>query len=771
MTKVFFKFLTIFSFCTFYGNAQDLAKNHIVKKGETVYRLSKVYNVSISEIIKLNPSASKVIYIDEVLKIPVSRVNSDEPKTNFKKNPTKINDLLAYKVRPGDTKFGLSKKFGISITNLENQNQHIKKGLQAGHIIKISNSNYSSPSQSTAATNTQQSDSLQYHAVIKGDTFYSISKLYTIDLALLISVNSSIIPKKMSIGTQIRIPNQAFDAYTSLQNKTEYLVKKGDTKFGLAQIFNTTIGQLENLNPQIVDMLRSGVTIQIPTKLSSVVTKNNDVQTSNENLKTQTLKDTIIEIIPPKALKDSIMEKLETKIVDPITISNETELTANIKDSSAVNTISIRENKNNELDYKNYVIEPKETLYGLSKKAGLSIPEFLKLNPNLSESVLAGTVIKMPMAYGDSNLKTNIQNPNTDTNRDSYTDLSTFITSAKNKKILMLMPFSEIEFNYYTKSTANYNAISNTDLQNNIQFYKGTKTAIDSLNNMGIKTEINVLKIDDIKNKNAYKNIDLNYYDAIITVQFDQEIEKVFLSKANTDIPIIALNSQFENYASSSIFQALPSVYIQKLKTLQYVNSKEGNIIMISDNERIDSRSFITKHSPTIKMVITNNKDEYSNKDIISKLDKNKTNYIIIDSKKNGVFLRSTTLLLGQTSNYDIQLVVLESSLLPTNQQISTKRFRILKLIYPDINQLTNTLKTLKYFNNYKLKYGSEPSQNILQGFDITFDTVLRLSQDMGFKESAITYKTSYLTLKFNYIKNTFMIYDNNEIIIREFND
>jgi hypothetical protein len=105
------------------------------------------------------------------------------------------------------------------------------------------------------------------------------------------------------------------------------------------------------------------------------------------------------------------------------------------------------------------------------------------------------------------------------------------------------------------------------------------------------------------------------------------------------------------------------------------------------------------------------------------------------------------------------------------NQQISTKRFRILKLIYPDINQLTNTIQTLKYFNNYKLKYGSEPSQNILQGFDITFDTVLRLSQDMGFKESAITYKTSYLTLKFSYIKNIFMIYDNNEIIIREFND
>jgi LysM repeat protein len=773
MTRVFFKFLTIFSFCIFYGNAQNLTKNHTVKKGETVYRLSKMYNVSISQIIQLNPSASKVIYINEVLKIPVSRVNSDESKTSSEKNSTKINDLLAYKVKSGDTKFGLSKKFGISITNLENQNSHIKKGLQAGHILKISNSNYSPPSQSTATNNPQQSESRQFHKVIKGDTFFSISKLYTVDLALLISTNSSIIPKKMSIGTQIRIPNQALNSNTSLQNRTEYLVKKGDTKFGLAKIFNTTIEQLETLNPQISDMLRSGVTIKIPSKLSNEVAKSNGDKNVDKDAKIQTSNDTIINSVPPKTVKDSINEKPETKITTRNTISNETELTVNTKDSSAVNTISTIENQNNELDYKNYVIEPKETLYGLSKKAGLSIPEFLKLNPNLSESVLVGTIIKMPITNSDSNLKTNIQNPNTDidTDRDSYTDLSTLITSTKNKKILMLMPFSEIEFNYYTKSTANYDAISNTDLQNNIQFYKGTKTAIDSLNNLGIKTEINLLKVDDITITKALENIDLDSYDAIITLNYNQNIEKAFLSKTTADIPIITLNSKLETYTSSSIFQALPSVYIQKLKTLQYVNSKEGNIIVISDKERIDSRSFITKHSPATKMVITNNKDEYSSRDIVSKLDKNKTNYIIIDSKKNGIFLSSTTLLLGQTSNYDIQLVVLESSLLPNNQQISSKRFRILKLIYPDINQITNTIQTLKYFNNYKLKYDIEPSQNILHGFDITFDTALRLSQDMEFKDSAITYKTSYLTLKFNYVKNTFTIYDNNEIIIREFND
>jgi LysM repeat protein len=764
MTKVFFKFLTIFSFCIFYGNAQNLTKNHTVKKGETVYRLSKVYNVSISEIIQLNPSASKVIYIGEVLKIPVSGINPDKAKTSTVENPTKVDNLLAYKVKYGDTKFGLSKKFGISITSLENQNNHIKKGLQAGHILKINNSNYSPQSQSTAANNPQQSGSNQFHEVIKGDTFWSISKLYAVDLALLVSTNSSIIPKKMPIGAQITIPNQALTSNTSLQNKTEYLVKKGDTKFGLAQLFSTTIKNLETLNPQIVDMLRSGITITISSKLSNEVAKSNLDQNSDKDAKTQNSNDTIINTVASNTERDSVIEKLETKIITPNPISNETELTANTGDSSALKTIASIEN--NKLYYKNYVIEPKQTLYGLSKKAGLSIPEFLKLNPELAESVIVGTIIKMPVSNLDSTLKTT-----TNSRPNPYTDLSTLITSVENKKILMLMPFNDIEFNYYTKNIDNYNAVPSTTLQNNIEFYKGARTALDSLRKMGVKVEIDLLKIDSTKLISVFETIDLNSYNAIITRRFDKEIEKAILSKANTDIPIITLNSKFENYSSNLIFHALPSVYIQKLKTLQYINSKGGNIIVISDNNRINSRSFITKHSPAAKILVTSNKDEYSNEDLVSQLDKNKTNYIIIDSKKNGVFLSSTTLLLGQISNYDIQLAVLESSLLPNDQQISSKRFRILKLIYPDINQITSTKQTLKYFNNYKTIYDIEPSKKALQGFDVTLDTALRLSQDMEFKDSAITYKTSYLTLNFNYIKNTFMIYDNNEIIIREFKD
>lgn len=779
MTRVFFMSLTFFSFCFFYGNAQTSTKNHTVKKGETVYQLSKIYGVSVNAILELNPNAAKVIYIDEILKIPVSEETSNTQE-NEEQNPVKTGSSFVYKVKRGDTKFGLSKKFGITISSLENQNPHIKPVLQAGHVLNINNSNYLSQSQPEDTSTPKKTGTNKSHEVVKGDTFYSISKLYSVDLASLISANSSIIPEKMSIGIHVKIPNQGF-SNTPLENKTEYFVKKGDTKFGLAKTFNTTIANLESLNPQIVDMLRYGITIKIPSTENSTVVQNNTVEQQpnleeeeeEEEVKTENTKENS-NTLASQTPTDSIQDNVETKIDEIKTnVLNDPELTENTNpiDSISTNNPSITDNQNSNIAYKNYVIEPKETLYGLSKKAGMTIPEFLELNPELSESVIVGTIIKMPITSFDSNTKLNTPNTSETKTNSSYTNLSTSITNVKDKKVLMLLSFNDLEFTYYTKNASNYEAISNPDLRNDIQFYKGALTAIDSLSKLGIETEISLIKIDNNLINKTFQDIDLESFDAIITSNFNKDIETAMMLKTSKSIPVIATKSEYLSYNMNSIYQAIPSVNAQKLKTLQYLNDKKGNIVVISDNDKIESRSFITKNSPKAKIIITNENGEFSNESIISSLEKNTTNYIIIDSKKNGVFLSSTTFLLGQVSNYDIQLVVLESSLLPSNQQISSKRFSILKLIYPDINQITNTVQTLQYFDNYKLKYNIDPTNKALQGFDITFDTMLRLSQDMSFEESAKTVKTEYFLLKFYYMKNDNGVYDNQEIIIREFNN
>ena len=183
---------------------------------------------------------------------------------------------------------------------------------------------------------------------------------------------------------------------------------------------------------------------------------------------------------------------------------------------------------------------------------------------------LVGTIIKMPITSFDP--KTTLINPSNtsepETNS-SYTNLSTSITNVKDKKVLMLLSFNDLEFTYYTKNASNYEAISNPDLRNDIQFYKGALTAIDSLSKLGIETEINLIKIDNNLINKTFQDIDLESFDAIITSDFNKDIETTMMLKTSKSIPVIATKSEYLTYNMNSIYQAIPSVNIENVAILK----------------------------------------------------------------------------------------------------------------------------------------------------------------------------------------------------------
>ena len=50
--------------------AQNQTLSHTVKKGETVYSISRQYNVNPKDVLDLNPKAGNLIYVNDVLLIP-----------------------------------------------------------------------------------------------------------------------------------------------------------------------------------------------------------------------------------------------------------------------------------------------------------------------------------------------------------------------------------------------------------------------------------------------------------------------------------------------------------------------------------------------------------------------------------------------------------------------------------------------------------------------------------------------------------------------------
>ena len=82
-------------------------------------------------------------------------------------------------------------------------------------------------------------------------------------------------------------------------------------------------------------------------------------------------------------------------------------------------------------------------------------------------------------------------------------------------------------------------------------------------------------------------------------------------------------------------------------------------------------------------------------------------------------------------------------------------------MIYPSLVSVVNSEKLDKLPNYNNSQNSNEYDQNFYLGFDMTFDTLLRLFQNKDFETSVKEDVTEYLKLKFEYNKNEIGTYAN----------
>ena len=155
--------------------------------------------------------------------------------------------MQSYIVLEGDTLYGISKQFGVSIEEIIKQNNIVDNLIYPGEALII-------PSKATTVL----------YTVKKGDTLYSISKKYNvniIDIKRLNNLNSD----NLSIGSNLFIPindTDSFNYYTVLPN---------DTLYSISNKFNTTVDSLKKLNNLNSNILSIGQQLKVPE-----VSNNND---------------------------------------------------------------------------------------------------------------------------------------------------------------------------------------------------------------------------------------------------------------------------------------------------------------------------------------------------------------------------------------------------------------------------------------------------------------------------------------------------------------
>jgi hypothetical protein len=124
------------------------------------------------------------------------------------------------------------------------------------------------------------------------------------------------------------------------------------------------------------------------------------------------------------------------------------------------------------------------------------------------------------------------------------------------------------------------------------------------------------------------------------------------------------------------------------------------------------------------------------------------------------------TALLSVQPLYNVQLVITEPNETLETDEIEFENLIKLKLLYPSMTRENDSPEALIFEKNYKLKNKITPNAFATRGFDLTFDTLMRLSQSNSFSESASTQVTEQVESKFDYFKNKTGGYTNKGLYI-----
>ncbi len=178
MNKVTLTYITLFfCFASFILNAQiksTVVKNidgkkyyiHKVEKGQSLYAISKIYEIDINSILALNDEAIDGLKNGQELKIPFESLISHQAPV------IDTNKYVYHKIQKGETIFSITKKFSIDEKKIKNLNPSISNGLKEGDYIIVSEKQKKTDLKTIIFP---ANDNDQFYTVSPSETIYGIA--------------------------------------------------------------------------------------------------------------------------------------------------------------------------------------------------------------------------------------------------------------------------------------------------------------------------------------------------------------------------------------------------------------------------------------------------------------------------------------------------------------------------------------------------------------------------------------------------------------------
>ena len=416
-----------------------------------------------------------------------------------------------------------------------------------------------------------------------------------------------------------------------------------------------------------------------------------------------------------------------------------------------------------------HLVAPKETLYSISKLYSVSIEELQNANPTLiSEGLKAGQNLVIP--------NKSLTNINVASANKPLFDkpLSTLIksTASSKKELVFLLPFNISKIENDTINTLPSKLKKDKFLNMTLDFYSGVLMAIDSAKTIGLNIDIKIYDSEETKNTSSIPSlIQQRKFDntsAIIGPFYQFNIDVLAQSLGTNPIPILSPLSK-ETGKSSNIYQSMPTNDECKAAMMNHIFKNNGNLIALIDSKKAALKDYLKSNNYKNKIVGLNPNGLVVKDSLRKLLVRNKMNYIILDSQKTGFILAATNAMMSLMTDYQLQMVILEPNPTLDFYEIDLNRLVKLKMMYPSIVRENLSPEAEIFRDKYKKINKIFPNQFAIRGFDLAFDTMLRLSQVEDFKTVSDNFTTEQIENKFNYNLNSQNTYRNNGIYIINF--
>lgn len=253
--------------------AQQPATTHTVQTGETLFSIARQYDLAVGDLRRWNELESDNLSVGQTIRIA----------------PPRADNQITHTVEPGETLFSVSRRYSVTIAEIQQWNDLESTNLSLGQELTIfrpdDSTSIEEPQLTEAEIPVEERESIiresegdapnTYYIVRSGDSLFRIANQHGLSVDELKQLNN-LETDMLRVGQRLTVPSERSSAPSVAEEESEstpqgkfvqYRVQSGETGESILDKFNMSESELFALNPDLsMNQISSGqrVTVLLP---------------------------------------------------------------------------------------------------------------------------------------------------------------------------------------------------------------------------------------------------------------------------------------------------------------------------------------------------------------------------------------------------------------------------------------------------------------------------------------------------------------------------